>query len=163
MTISVASDKWQEELETAVRDGFDFPGFFAGADRGTVIELTAQLYDQTWSVRCITTTLPAAEPQVASIGSVIPGFRWNEREISEMLGVVFVGGDTRPLLRRDLTGAPLMLLSTPLEARLHTPWPGAAEPALLEGERGMQRRSGNPSRRRQRPPGIPDAWQVSGE
>jgi NADH-quinone oxidoreductase subunit C len=155
---AVEPEQWHRELAAAVRDGFDFPGFLAGTDRGETIEIAARLHSHDWRVRTFVTAVPAVRPLLPSITDVLPGFAWSEREIAEMLGVTFDGGDGRPLLRRDLSGPPPLLRTTPLKDRLTTPWPGAAEPSLNEGEEGMQRRSGNPSRRRQRPPGIPDSW-----
>lgn len=157
----VASDDWRGGIEAAVAEGFDMPELLVGAHRGGAIDLTIRLLDPQWRTRTMRTHLSATDPVVRSIAEVLPGLAWSEREIAEMLGVSFIGGDDRPLLLRDRQGPPPLLATTPLPARLATPWPGAAEPALREGDEGMQRRSGNPSRRRQRPPGIPDSWQES--
>lgn len=154
----VQPQEWSASVAAEVESGFDFPGFLAGTDRGEQIEILVRLLSRDWQVRTLTTSIPSERPVLASIAGLLPGFAWQEREIAEMLGVTFEGGDLRPLLRRDLSGPPPLLRSTPLPDRLTTPWPGAAEPGLREGDEGMLRRSGNPSRRRQRPPGIPEEW-----
>ena len=157
LVVAVEADAWQAAVAGAVAEGFDMPELLVGTDRGDSIEVTLRLLDRQWRSRTLQVRLDAGVA-LGTITDVLPGLAWSEREIAEMLGVRFIGGDDRPLLLRDAGPAPL-LASTPLPARVATPWPGAAEPALREGEEGMQRRSGNPSRRRQRPPGIPDSWQ----
>lgn len=156
-SVQVEPQDWHAAIAQAVAEGFGYPELLVGADHGDAIELTARLLDDRWQARTVRVRLGA--PLVDTVTDVLPGLAWSEREIAEMLGVRFAGGDDRPLLRRDPDGPPPLLQSTPLPARLSTPWPGAAEPSLREGEEGMQRRSGNPSRRRQRPPGIPESWQ----
>lgn len=154
--------QWRAALADAIAAGFDYPEILVGADRGDGIELTVRLLDRQWRAWTASTRLPITDataiPAVASAADLLPGLAFPEREVAEMLGVRFEGGDDRPLLLRDHDGPPPLRQSTPLPARLRTPWPGAAEPGLREGDEGMQRRSGNPSRRRQRPPGIPESW-----
>ena len=54
----------------------------------------------------------------------------------------------RPLVRRQSAGAPPLLRSTVLPARMARPWPGAADA-------GEEPRS---SRRRQAPPAVLPGW-----
>ncbi|SEG30872.1 NADH-quinone oxidoreductase subunit C [Thermomonospora echinospora] len=97
-------------------------------------------------------TLVARErPLLPTATGVYRGAAWHERETYEMFGVVFDGHpDLKPLLLPDgFQGNPLRK-DFVLAARVAKPWPGAKEP----GESG----TGAPSRRRVRPPGVPDDW-----
>lgn len=97
---------------------------------------------------------------LASVVDVVAGARWYEREIHDMLGVVFDGGDRAPLLVRpeslpEAVGgcrvAPPLLKDALLVERAATPWPGAQEPT--GGARA--------GRRAAPPPGVPQTatWQ----
>jgi NADH-quinone oxidoreductase subunit C len=95
------------------------------------------------------TRVPRAEPVLASLAGVYAGAAWHERETFEMFGVVFEGHpDLKPLLLPDgFEGHPLRK-DFVLAARVIKAWPGAKEPG--ESDHGA------PSRRRVRPPGVPD-------
>jgi len=95
------------------------------------------------------TGVPRDEPRLASLTGVYAGAGWHERETFEMFGVVFEGHpDLKPLLLPDgFEGHPLRK-DFVLAARVAKPWPGAKEPG--ESDHGA------PSRRRIRPPGVPD-------
>jgi NADH-quinone oxidoreductase subunit C len=95
------------------------------------------------------TRIPRAEPELPTLVGVYAGAAWHERETYEMFGVRFTGHpDLRPLLLPDgFEGHPLRK-DFVLATRVAKPWPGAVEP----GESG----TGAPSRRRLRPPGVPD-------
>ncbi len=107
------------------------------------------------------TRTEAADPRLASLTGLWPGVAWHERETFEMFGVVFEGFadgqltpdgaplGLRPLLLPDgFSGTPLRK-SFVLAARASKPWPGAKEPGESEG-------AAAPSRRKTRPPGVPD-------
>jgi NADH-quinone oxidoreductase subunit C len=98
------------------------------------------------------TRVPRAQPVLASLTGVYAGAGWHERETFEMFGVVFDGHpDLKPLLLPDgFEGHPLRK-DFVLVARAVKPWPGAKEPG--ESDHGA------PSRRRVRPPGVPDPAQ----
>jgi NADH-quinone oxidoreductase subunit C len=99
------------------------------------------------------TRVPRRAPVVASLVGVYAGAAWHERETYEMFGVTFDGHpDPRPLLLPDgFEGHPLRK-DFVLAARVAKPWPGGIEPG------------GAPSRRRLRPPGVPDpaTWGSAG-
>lgn len=99
----------------------------------------------------VRTRVPRDEPRLATATGVYRGADWHERETFEMFGVVFDGHpDLKPLLLPDgFQGHPLRKEFV-LAARVAKQWPGAKEP----GEGG----GGAPSRRRMRPPGVPDDW-----
>ncbi|XVQ11958.1 NADH-quinone oxidoreductase subunit C [Spirillospora sp. CA-255316] len=99
----------------------------------------------------VRTRVPRAEPVLPSATGVYRGANWHERETYEMFGVVFEGHPgLKPLLLPDgFEGHPLRKEFV-LAARVAKAWPGAKEP----GESG----GGAPSRRRVRPPGVPDDW-----
>jgi NADH-quinone oxidoreductase subunit C len=99
----------------------------------------------------VRTLVPRERPLLPSATAVYRGAAWHERETYEMFGVVFDGHpDLRPLLLPDgFQGNPLRK-DFVLAARVAKPWPGAKEP----GESG----TGAPSRRRVRPPGVPEDW-----
>jgi NADH-quinone oxidoreductase subunit C len=95
------------------------------------------------------TRIPRERPELASLVEVYAGAGWHERETYEMFGVLFDGHpDLKPLLLPDgFEGHPLRK-DFVLAARVAKAWPGAKEPG--ESDRGA------PSRRRIRPPGVPD-------
>ncbi|GAB3272640.1 NADH-quinone oxidoreductase subunit C [Kineosporia babensis] len=89
-----------------------------------------------------------------SLTALWPGVAWHERETFEMFGLTFTGFDDataaglRPLLLPDgFEGTPLRK-SFVLAARAAKAWPGAKDP----GDSGAK-----PARRKNLPPGVPDA------
>ena len=100
----------------------------------------------------VRTLLPRESPTATSIADVYPGARWHERETHEMFGVDFTQDghvlELAPLLLpEEFEGHPLRKEFV-LASRVVKPWPGAKEP----GESG----EAAPSRRRTRPPGVPE-------
>ena len=98
------------------------------------------------------TRVPAADPVLATVTGVFAGAAWHERETYEMFGVEFAGHENlRPLLLPDgFEGHPLRK-DFVLAARAAKPWPGAKEPGESDAEVAS-----SPSRRKTRPPGVPD-------
>ncbi|WP_018654783.1 NADH-quinone oxidoreductase subunit C [Actinomadura flavalba] len=97
------------------------------------------------------TRVPREDPRLPTAVGVYRGASWHERETFEMFGIVF---DDHPnlvplLLPDGFQGNPLRK-DFVLASRVAKAWPGAKEP----GESGH----GAPSRRRVRPPGVPDDW-----
>ena len=84
------------------------------------------------------------------------GARWHERETAEMFGVGFTSPEGEPLsldgllLPEGFEGHPLRK-DFVLASRVAKPWPGAKEP-------GESDHDAAPSRRRTRPPGVPEEW-----
>lgn len=95
------------------------------------------------------TRLPREQPRLSSLAGLFAGAAWHERETYEMYGIIFDGHpDLKPLLLPDgFEGHPLRK-DFVLAARVAKAWPGAKDP----GESS----TGAPSRRRIRPPGVPD-------
>ena len=105
----------------------------------------------------VRTLVPRAEPVVASVAEVFAGARWHERETHEMFGVDFTADgsvlDLETLLLPDeFEGHPLRKEFV-LASRVAKPWPGAKEPG--ESDHAP---AGRTSRRRMKPPGVPDDW-----
>jgi NADH-quinone oxidoreductase subunit C len=98
----------------------------------------------------IRTRLERDAPAVACVCDVYAGAGWHERETHEMFGIEFAGhGELRTLLLPDeFEGHPLRK-DFVLASRVAKPWPGAKEPGESDG-------GAAPSRRRTRPPGVPD-------
>jgi len=138
----IAADRWHEELAAHSAGGRSYLDMLTVVDRGDELEVIARVVDvQTAEGRLLSTRIPVAAPEVASVVDVFPGANWHEREAAELFGMRFIDHpDPRPLLT-DGSSA-LLRKATPLLARMQTPWPGADESA----------------RRRARVPGVPDSW-----
>jgi len=171
--VDVPAERWLEAAELARRAlGLDFLDWLSAVDEPDAdppgVDVVVHLADSAAITRrlLLRTRTVAAAPRLASLTGVWPGVAWHERETYEMFGVVFDGFDDgqrepgasagsplglRPLLLPDgFEGTPLRK-SFVLAARVSKAWPGAKEP----GESG----AGAPSRRKTRPPGVPDpAW-----
>lgn len=164
----VSPDHWRTAIIEAVAEGYGFFEWLGCVDeigRGgfrVVVALRRieisdlSPTDQTPTdggdsghhLRMISTALPRDEPTLESLREIFAGASWHEREVAELFGIVFVGGDSRRLLlASNFVGTP-MRKDAVLAARAAIPWPGGKEP----GET-----SASPSRRRMVPPGVPDA------
>ncbi|MPZ61785.1 MAG: NADH-quinone oxidoreductase subunit C [Propionibacteriales bacterium] len=100
----------------------------------------------------VRTRVPREQPGLPSVVGQYAGAAWHERETHEMFGISFDGQDTAHLLLpEEFEGHPLRK-DFVLASRVAKPWPGAKEPGEShEGEA--------PSRRRMRPPGVPEPEQ----
>jgi NADH-quinone oxidoreductase subunit C len=101
------------------------------------------------------TLVPREAPLVASVATVFAGARWHERETHEMFGIDFTEDGTvleleTLLLPDEFEGHPLRKEFV-LASRVAKPWPGAKEPGESDGHAAGPR-----TRRRARPPGVPD-------
>lgn len=153
--VDLPAQHWTAELAQAAAAGFDILDFLTAIDDGPTLRVVCRLRRSTDAAAVLLVTfVPADDPRLASATTTYPGAAWHERETREMFGISFTGlGDDRPLLLRSGPGTgPPLRRSEHLTARLEQPWPGAADPEV--GADG--RRIGNPSRRRQRPLGVPD-------
>lgn len=140
---------WTADVATARADGFTHFDWLDCVDqigRADEFTLTLCLRNAEGTERFVTASVPRDEPRIESLRAVIPGIVWSEREIADLFGVEFLGGDPRPLLLPPgFDGHPLRKDAV-AATRSATPWPGAKEP----GETSA------PSRRRTVPPGVPD-------
>ncbi|MRJ76096.1 NADH-quinone oxidoreductase subunit C [Aeromicrobium sp. SMF47] len=104
----------------------------------------------------LVTYLDRDDPVVDSVADVFAGASWHERETHEMFGITFVTADseptsTEPLLLPDgFEGHPLRKEFV-LASRVAKPWPGGKEPGESDADS-----THSPSRRRVKPPGVPD-------
>ncbi|MDQ5975045.1 MAG: NADH-quinone oxidoreductase subunit [Actinomycetota bacterium] len=157
---TVDAGAWREEWAAARAAGAHYFDFLTAVDRGDRLEVVAHAVDLGTMDRVLLgTSVPTRGGRLDSISPLFAGAAWHEREAAEMFGITFAGHpDPRPLLLRASEGAPPLLKATVLAARVVVAWPGAAEPEV----RDDGRRTGNPSRRRQRPPGAPDDWLEEG-
>ena len=125
------------------------------------IEVVVHLVDVPRGQRhLVWTAVERGDPVLDSLVGVYPGAGWHEREVHEMFGVTFAGNpDLRPLLTTGDAGHPLRR-TTPLPARVATPWPGAVEPSdrPAAGSPADGRVAARP-RTRPGPPGVPAEWQ----
>jgi len=155
---------WHVRIQQAHDSGFQFFDFLTAIDRESSdndndndIELVIRLAtpDYRDSVT-FTTLLAGAARSIPTVTDIYLGADWHERETSEMFGVTFLGNsnESLPLLRHESLGAPPLRKSVVLATRVLIDWPGAAEPEIKSDGRKV----GNPSRRRQRPPGVPEDW-----
>ena len=159
-TVDVAPGSWVAALTTA-RDelGFTYFDWLTGVDQLDAaedpgVDVVAHL----WSLDrrehlLLRTRVPAGRLVLATATGVYAGAAWHERETFEMFGVDFDGHPHLvPLLLPDgFEGHPLRK-DFVLAARAAKAWPGAKEPGESDAEAG----GGAPSRRKTRPPGVPD-------
>lgn len=159
MTVDVVREHWVPAL-TAARDqhGFTYFDWLTGvdqldADPDPGVDVVAHL----WCLPrrehlLLRTRAPAADLTLASVTGVFSGAAWHERETFEMFGVTFEGHPhlVPLLLPEGFEGHPLRKEFV-LAARAAKAWPGAKEPGESEADV-----HGSPSRRKTRPPGVPD-------
>jgi NADH-quinone oxidoreductase subunit C len=160
-TVDLPPELWVDALTTA-RDELGF-GYFdwltavdqldATDDGGPGFDVVAHL----WSLDrhehlLLRTRVPAATPALDTATAVFAGAAWHERETFEMFGIDFAGHPNLvPLLLPDgFEGHPLRK-DFVLAARAAKAWPGAKEPGESDADA-----HGAPSRRKTRPPGVPD-------
>ncbi len=154
-TVDVAATDWVQSLRTA-RDelGCYFFDFLSAVDQladgfDVVAHVAAPRPGLVDSV-LLRARVPREEPRIGCACEVYAGAGWHERETHEMFGIDIVGHtrlDTL-LLPDGFEGHPLRK-DFVLASRVAKPWPGAKEPG--ESDHGA-----SPSRRRTRPPGVPD-------
>jgi NADH-quinone oxidoreductase subunit C len=157
--VDVPRDQWVGAL-TEARDarGFTYFDWLTAVDEcGAADEPGYDVVAHLWCLQrhehlLLRTRVPAADPVLATVTGVFAGAAWHERETYEMFGVQFAGHENlRPLLLPDgFEGHPLRKEFV-LAARAAKPWPGAKEPGESDAEVAS-----SPSRRKTRPPGVPD-------
>lgn len=167
--VDVPVQRWLDAAQLALEAlGLDFLDWLSAVDQSDAdpagYDVVLHIADSSAITRrlLLRTRVPAENPRLASLTGVWPGVAWHERETFEMFGVVFddfADGQLHPdgaelglrplLLPEGFEGTPLRK-SFVLAARASKPWPGAKEPG--EGDSG----AAAPSRRKTRPPGVPD-------
>ena len=142
---------WVAVLADCRAAGYDTLDMLTGVDRIESVEVIASVIrSDDASVQLICTRLEA-DCSIETLVPLFAGASWYERELAEMFGVRILGSaDERPLLRRTDEGAPTMLKSTVLGARVLTPWPGDADDS----------EDAKANRRRQRAVGVAEGWLV---
>jgi NADH-quinone oxidoreductase subunit C len=155
ITVDVPSTGWVAALTTA-RDqlGFTYFDWLSAVDQ---LDDGFDVVTHLWSVDrrehlLLRTRVPAVDPRLDTATGVFAGASWHERETFEMFGLTFDGHPHLvPLLLPDgFEGHPLRK-DFVLAARVAKPWPGAKDPGESDSDV-----SAAPSRRKTRPPGVPD-------
>jgi NADH-quinone oxidoreductase subunit C len=153
-TVDVEAAEWRSAAATA-RDRlecsfFDYLTAVDELDGFSVVLHVARRRPGRVESLLIRTRLAHDPPVVDCLCEVYLGAGWHERETHEMFGIDFAGhGELATLLLpEEFEGHPLRK-DFVLASRVAKPWPGAKEPG--ESEEGAA-----PSRRRTRPPGVPD-------
>jgi NADH-quinone oxidoreductase subunit C len=154
-TIDVEPDGWRPALLTAWdRLGclfFDFLTAVDCLDEGfSVVAHVARPQVGRVDDILLRTQLPRDAPEISCVCDVYAGAGWHERETHEMFGIGFAGHDRLDtlLLPDGFEGNPLRK-DFVLASRVAKAWPGAKDP-------GESDHDAAPSRRRTRPPGVPD-------
>lgn len=161
ITVDVPADRWVEAVELA-RDGLDctFFDWLSAVDELTDgFRVVCHLADHRVGGvdhLVLRTLVPRDVARLPSVAHVFAGARWHERETHEMFGLDFTVEGTpvemeKLLLPEAFEGYPLRK-DFVLASRVAKPWPGAKEPGESDHEAA-------PSRRRTRPPGVPDPEQ----
>jgi len=156
-TVDIEAADWESAVTTA-RDvlGCGFFDYLTAVDEledgfAVVLHLARPTVGRVDSV-LLRTRVPREAASLATVRGVYAGAGWHERETHEMFGIDFAGHEPlEPLLLPDgFEGHPLRK-DFVLASRVAKPWPGAKEPGESDGE-------ASPSRRRTRPPGVPEDW-----
>lgn len=156
LTVDVPHRRWRDSIG-ALRDaaGCTYLDWLSAVDEAPdgrrVLAHLVALPDRPPGVDAVLvrTQLPVGRGRVDSLVPVFAGAAWHEREAAEMFGLEFAGGvDPEPLLLAEhFEGHPLRK-DFVLASRVVTAWPGAKDPGAGADSA--------PSRRRTRPPGVPE-------
>lgn len=161
----VEPDAWHDAVAGLRADGYSYFDWLSAVDEHPdgfrlvlhVARLDPSRTAQSLEHLLLVTYLDRATASVASIADVFAGATWHERETHEMFGIDFVAAgervDLAPLLLPDgFEGQPLRKEFV-LASRVAKAWPGAKEPGESDADSAH-----SPSRRRVKPPGVPDDW-----
>jgi NADH-quinone oxidoreductase subunit C len=150
--IEVLANDWPAAVEAMKADGFDYFDWLGCVDEigrqdCLRIVLVARNLARGAEPRMLSCLLPRNDPRIETVAGLFAGAAWHEREVAELFGVEFVGGERRRLLLNpEFEGTPLRKDEV-LAARTGINWPGAKEPGESDA---------SPSRRRMVPPGVPE-------
>lgn len=90
--------------------GFDQLSNLTSVDFGATFAVVYHLYSIASHAKiCVKTRIPADNPRVESVVDIWPGADWQEREVYDLMGIVFTGHPNliRVLLPDDFEGHPL--------------------------------------------------------
>jgi NADH-quinone oxidoreductase subunit C len=145
---SCAEQAWEQAIKGAHADGFTFFDLLTVVERDAAFDVVAHLYRPSdGRDRWVACRVPIEDAHLPSCTGVYRAAAWHEREAREMFGIRFTGADAsaeEPLLLRELAVDRPLRKSVLLDARQQRAWPGEAEAG------------GRRSRRRLRPPGVPE-------
>ena len=162
VTVDVPADEWLASVRRA-NDllGLDFFDFLTAvdelADGFRIVCHLARRGPGFVDHLVLRTLVPREGARVASVADVFHGARWHQRETHEMFGIDFTDASGEPLvlagllLPENFEGHPLRKEFV-LASRVAKPFPGAKEPGESDHDKA-------PSRRRMRPPGVPEPEQ----
>jgi NADH-quinone oxidoreductase subunit C len=148
----VAAKDWLAAVEALQADGFDYFDWLGCVDEigrqdCLRVILVLRNLSQKAEPRMLSCSLPRDAARIDTVQGLLAGAAWHEREVAELFGVEFVGGERRRLLLNpEFEGTPLRKDEV-LAARTGVNWPGAKEPGEHDFSSG---------RRRLVPPGVPD-------
>lgn len=147
----VAADAWADEVAAAREAGFTYFDWLDCVDeigRTNEFRLVLQLLNRaTNETRLLEARTDRDHPRIPSLSELFAGAAWAEREIHDLFGVEFLGGDGTPLLIPRRYGGHPLRKDEVLGARAARGWPGSKDPTDTDGAAG---------RRRTSPPGVPD-------
>lgn len=165
MNEAVPRGSWVSAVAAARDAGYGWFDWLDCVDeigRSNEFRLVVQVLDRTTGmVRRLETRIDRDTAEVATLSLVYAGAGWAEREIHDLFGVHFRGGDDTPLLLEDRYSGHPLRKDEVLGARAAVAWPGGKEPGEAVNESGAGAGAGAggraaPSRRRMVPPGVPD-------
>lgn len=159
----VDAEQWHESVAALQADGYTYFDWFSAVDEHPdgfrLVLHVAKVSPGNVDHLLLATFIDRDAPAVTSIADVYAGAAWHERETHEMFGIDFLStssgeaSDLEPLLLPDgFEGHPLRKEFV-LATRVAKPWPGGKEPGESDADS-----THSPSRRRVKPPGVPDDW-----
>ena len=157
---TVAASDWRGRCAEVIGSGATMLDFLTAVDdpAAAELEVLAHLVDVDGRARhLLRTRVDRDTAELDSLVDLVAGAGWHEREVHEMFGVAFRGNPSlRPLLTTGDMGHPLRR-TTPLPARMSTPWPGAFDPSDRPPAQATGRVAARP-RSRPAPPGVAAEW-----
>jgi len=143
--IRVLSENWLDVTAELFSAGFIRGEWLKGVHLGEeTFAIYLEVTNSDSSKTCIVSTIISSE--IASISDIYPAVDFHERECMQMLGIKFSGRQpTASAFVAEFDGFPLRR-DFPLEQRMHTAWPGQADP-----EKAVRRRPVTP-------PGVHKEW-----
>ena len=104
---------WLATVEALRADGFDYFDWLGCVDEigrrdCFRIVLVVRDLEQGAEPRMLSCSVPRDDPRIETVSGLFAGAGWHEREVAELFGVEFVGGERRRLLLNPgFEGTPL--------------------------------------------------------